>query len=148
MRLLVPSLAAVAVAALLSAPPAVAETPHGNFELRIQGRYDFHTWIWALAGCNSGGEGDCVFVQSIPQPVARAYPYSGDAQLTDGRYTLAVDVPDGLRCGNVYYGTTIPTHDVYSWDAVTRVGVLTSSFGAGCDGRPGTLTYPFTLSLM
>jgi hypothetical protein len=127
------------------APHAVAETPHGNFELHIQGRYDFHTWIWALAGC----DGDCVHVQAIPQPNAKAFPYSGDAHLVDGRYTLVVDVPDGLRCGNVYYGPVIPTHDVYSWDAVTRSGTLSSSFAAGCDGAPGaTLTYPFDLALM
>lgn len=139
-------LLALVVAGTLAtgAPPAGADTPHGNFELRLDGRYDFHTWIWALARC----DGDCVHVQAIPQPVAHAFPYSGDAHLEDGRYVLAVDVPDGLRCGNVYYGATIPTHDVYSWDAITRVGVLTSSFDAGCDGAPGTLTYPFTLSLM
>ena len=131
-------------AVVLAAPAAHADTPHGNFELRIEGRYDFHTWIWALAHC----DGDCVFVQAIPQPVARAFPYSGDAHLADGRYTLAVYVPDGLRCGNIYYGTTIPTRDVYTWDAVTRVGTLTSSFDAGCDGRPGVLTYPFSLVLM
>lgn len=129
---------------VLAAPPALADTPHGNFALHLDGRYDFHTWIWVLASC----DGDCVFVQAIPQPVARAFPYAGDAWLADGRYTLAVDVPDGLRCGNVYYGTTIPTHDVYTWDATTRDGVLTSSFDAGCDGKPGTLTYPFSLSLM
>lgn len=134
----------VVCASLLGATPAVADTPRGNFELRLEGRYDFHTWIWALASC----DGDCVRVQAIPQPIARAFPYAGDARLADGRYTLTVDVPDGLRCGNIYYGTTIPTHDVYSWDATTRIGVLTSSFDAGCDGKPGTLTYPFSLSLM
>lgn len=128
----------------LSAPSAYADTPHGNFELHIDGRYDFHTWIWALASC----DGDCVHVQAIPQPIAKAFPYTGDAQLANGRYTLTVNVPDGLRCGNLYYGPTISTHDVYSWDATTRVGVLTSTFDAGCDGRPGTLTYPFTLTLM
>jgi hypothetical protein len=60
---------------------------------------------------------------------------------------LTVDVPDGLRCGDVYYGPVIPTHDVYSWDATTLAGYLDSSFAAGCNGAPpGTYTYPFTLS--
>ena len=144
MRSLVIILLAVCTPAL-AAPPALADTPHGNFELRLQGRYDFHTWIWALASC----DGDCVHVQAIPQPVARAFPYSGDAQLTEGRYTLAVDVPDGLRCGNVYYGPVIPTRDIYSWDATTLQGTMESSFATGCDGAPGgTFSYPFTLSLM
>lgn len=57
----------VVCASLLGATPAVADTPHGNFELRLEGRYDFHTWIWALASC----DGDCVRVQAIPQPIAR-----------------------------------------------------------------------------
>ena len=58
------------------------------------------------------------------QPVAKAFNYVGDAQLVNGRYTLTVDVPDGLRCGNIYYGPTIPTHDVYTWDATTLAGSL------------------------
>ncbi|PRC54125.1 hypothetical protein C6A85_50340, partial [Mycobacterium sp. ITM-2017-0098] len=72
--------------------------------------------------------------------------YVGDARVVDDRYTLSVDVPDGLRCGNVYYGLVIPTRDVYSWGAVSLQGTLTSSFAAGCDGAPGgAFTYPFSL---
>lgn len=79
-------------------------------------------------------------------PVAKAFEYTGTAHLADGRYTLAVDVPDGLRCGNVYYGPIIATHDVYSWDAASLQGTLTSSFASGCDGTPGgAFSYPFSL---
>lgn len=129
-------------AALVSPVRAQADTPYGNFELRIDGRYDFHTWLWVISRC----DGQCVTVQAVPQPIAKAFPYRGTAQLADGRYTLTVDVPDGLRCGNVYYGPVIPTRDVYSWDATTRSGTLESSFAVGCDGAPGgTFTYPFKL---
>ncbi|MCV7221624.1 hypothetical protein [Mycolicibacterium elephantis] len=129
-------------AALVSPVTAQADTPYGNFELRIDGRYDFHTWLWVISRC----DGQCVTVQAVPQPIAKAFPYRGTAQLADGRYTLTVDVPDGLRCGNVYYGPVIPTRDVYSWDATTRSGTLESSFAVGCDGAPGgTFTYPFQL---
>ncbi|KUI38019.1 hypothetical protein AU197_09480 [Mycobacterium sp. IS-1590] len=131
------------VAALFTPGLAHAETAYGNFHLVIEGRYDFHTWLWAVSRC----QGDCVHVQAIPQPIAKAFAYSGDAHLADGRYTLTVDVPDGLRCGNVYYGPVIPTRDVYSWDAATRSGTLESSFATGCDGAPGgTFTYPFSLA--
>ncbi|KUI01505.1 hypothetical protein AU189_12560 [Mycolicibacterium acapulense] len=130
------------VAALITPGAAQADTPYGNFHLVIDGRYDFHTWLWAISRC----PGDCLHIQAIPQPNAKAFPYNGDAQLVDGRYTLTVDVPDGLRCGNVYYGPVIPTRDVYSWDAATRSGILESSFATGCDGAPsGTFTYPFSL---
>ncbi|MBS1692282.1 MAG: hypothetical protein JST91_08680 [Actinobacteria bacterium] len=135
----------LAAAALVVAPDARAAPLYGNFELRIPDRYDFHTWAWAIRTCVSNAE-DCVFVNSIPMPIAKAYEYRSEAYLADGRYTLTVDVPDGLRCGNVYYGPIIPTRDVYTWDAVTLQGTLESSFAAGCDGAPGgTFTYPFTL---
>ena len=125
-------------------PPALARADMhiGNYNLIIPDRTDFHTWIWTISYCSGG----CVQVNAVAQPVARAFTYKGDAALGDGHYTLAVDVPDGLRCGNVYYGSTIATHDVYTWDATTLGGTLSSAFDAGCDGRPGTLNYPFTLT--
>ena len=91
---------------------------------------------------------DCVWVSAIPQPVAKAFNYQNEARLVDGHYSISVDDPFGLRCGNLYYGPTSPTHDVYTWDATTLAGTLTSSFDAGCDGAPGTLTYPFSLVRM
>jgi hypothetical protein len=134
---------AIALAAAWLPPTAHADMNVGNYNLNIEGRYDFHTWVWNLIGC----PGPCVRVIGIAQPNAKAFNYRGDAHLADGRYTLVVDVPDGLRCDNIYYGPTIPTHDVYSWDAVTLAGSLQSSFDAGCDGTPGgTFDYPFTLT--
>lgn len=139
-------LAAMTIIGSFHAPTANAEMKYGNYELRVTGRYDFHTWAWAVSRCRAA---DCIQINAIPMPVARAFEYSGNAQLKDGRYTLTVDVPDGLRCGNVYYGSTVPTRDVYSWDAATLQGTLTSSFSAGCDHSPGgVFTYPFTLARM
>nr|WP_234793958.1 hypothetical protein [Mycolicibacillus koreensis] len=134
-----------AVSAAVSAPVAHAGPMYGNYQLLIPERYDFHTWTWATARCVPTAD-DCVHISAIPMPIAKAFEYRTDAHLVDGRYTLAVDVPDGLRCGNVYYGPIIATHDVYSWDAATLQGTLESSFAAGCDGTPGgTRTYPFSL---
>src|SRR4051794_28698157 len=136
--------ALVVAGAAVPAPAAHADMQFGNYNLNIGDRYDFHTWIWAITRCAGG----CVTVSGLPQPVARAFHYQGTAPLADGHYTLAIDVPDGLRCGNAYYGPVVATHDVYTWDAVTLYGSLQSSFDAGCDGLPGTLTYPFTLTRM
>ena len=144
---------ALTVAAVALAPVARAESL-GNYDLQIQGRYDFHTWVWAFSPCSvsaqsMGTRSECVHVLAIARPVAKAFDYHGDAQLAEGRYTLTVDVPDGLRCGDIYYGPTIPTHDTYSWDSTTLAGSLESSFATGCDGAPaGTYTYPFTLVRM
>lgn len=136
---------AVAVAA---SPPAHAAMPFGNFSMVIPQRHDFHTWAWAVASCVPAAA-DCVYINAIPMPIAKAFEYRGQAYLADGRYTLTVDIPDGLRCGNVYYGPVIPTRDVYSWDAVTLQGTVESSFAAGCGGAPaGTFSYPFSLVRM
>jgi len=137
--------AALAVATLVGPPSSQAEAFFANYQLIIPERYDFHTWTWAVTHCIPSAE-NCATVNAIPMPVAKAFEYVGDAHLAEGRYTLTVDVPDGLRCGNVYYGPVVPTRDVYSWDAVTLQGILTSSFAGGCDGAPGgAFTYPFSL---
>ena len=145
-----------ASAAVALAPVALADVRNRQLQPRTsQGRYDFHTWavgdlaMQVHAGASLKSPEGCAHVSAIAMPVAKAFGYEGDALLANGRYTLTVDVPDGLRCGDVYYGPTIPTHDVYSWDATTLAGVLDSSFATGCDGAPaGTYTYPFTLSRM
>ena len=136
------------------AAPAQAMFP-GNYNLYMPDRRDFHTWIFSMTTyCpNPDGSGlrfaDCLNVIPIPQPVAKASSQRADAWLRDGRYTMIIDDPFGLRCGDIYYGPVIPTHDVYTWDANTLAGEMVSTFDAGCDGAPGgTLTYPFTLSRM
>src|SRR6202012_1051997 len=65
-------------------PSAHADINVGNYDLNIQGRYDFHTWVWNLTDCS----GSCVHVLGIARPNARAFNYQGDAHLADGRYTL------------------------------------------------------------
>jgi hypothetical protein len=142
----------LAATALISAPPASAMNL-GNYALNMPDRRDFHTWILsAVSPCRNPDNSkrqDCINVLTVPQPVAKAAYTNADAFLVDGRYTMALDDPFGLRCGDIYYGPTIPTHDVYTWDATTLAGEMVSSFAAGCDGAPGgSLTYPFTLARM
>ncbi len=135
----------LAAGTVVPAAPAQAAPFFANYSLNVEGRYDFHTWTWAVTYCIPAAP-DCAHIKAIPMPIAKAFEYSGDARLADGRYTMTVDVPDGLRCGNVYYGPIIPTRDVYEWDAETLRGTLTSSFAAGCDGAPGgAFSYPFSL---
>jgi hypothetical protein len=140
--------AVVTPLAVALAPAAHAGTLMiGNYSANVDGRYDFHTWIWSISSCAPpDGVGQCANVSANPMPIAKAFQWYAQARQADGRYTLTVDVPDGLRCGDVYYGPVIPTRDVYNFDAVTLTGTLQSSFADGCDGAPGgTLTYPFSL---
>ncbi|MGY4708341.1 hypothetical protein ACXDF8_02005 [Mycolicibacterium sp. CBM1] len=140
---------ALTAAALGLAPAASAELWPDNYNMIIPDRRDFHTWVWAATPCPPAIEFSptCVRVSANPAPIAKAYPWYGIATLTNGQYSMTVDVPDGLRCGDIYYGPVIPTHDVYTWDATTLSGTLQSSFDAGCDGAPGgTFSYPFWLT--
>lgn len=144
---------AVLVSTSVTVAPPAAAMFLGNYALTIPDRRDFHTWIWsALTPCqNPQGDRipDCVNIVTLPQPVAKAVYTHADAYLVDGRYTMTIDDPFGLRCGDIYYGPTVPTHDVYSWDATTLAGEMVSTFDTGCDGAPGgTLTYPFNLTRM
>ncbi|MBO0884237.1 MAG: hypothetical protein J2P17_28700 [Mycobacterium sp.] len=112
----------------------------GNYELQTP-RDPGHSWLWAVRPCQSPSP-DCVHVQAVPRPNGQAAPYNGDAQLVNGRYTMTVDVPDGVRCV-VYF---LPSRDTYSWDALTLAGSVDSTFDAGCGGTPGgTATSPFSL---
>ncbi|BBZ32575.1 hypothetical protein [Mycolicibacterium confluentis] len=143
---------ALAAAAVSVAPPANAMY-FGNYNLHIPERRDFHTWVFsAVQPCKDAAADvipDCTRVVTIPQPIAKAAYITADAWLVDGRYTMTIDDPFGLRCGDIYYGPVIPTHDVYSWDATTLTGEMVSTFDAGCDGAPGgSLTYPITLTRM
>lgn len=139
--------AALAAAALVCAPAAGARLTAGHYNVFVDGRYDFHKWIFTFSSCNPPDPVDvCANVSANPQPIAKAYQWYGTAHQANGTYTLTVDVPDGLRCGNVYYGPVIPTRDVYTWDAVTLTGTLQSSFATGCDNTPGgTFTYPLRM---
>ncbi|MFM9035938.1 MAG: hypothetical protein ACKOQ4_16935 [Mycobacterium sp.] len=133
--------------AVALAPAAGAGLMAGHYNAIIEGRYDFHTWIFTFTSCNPPDSVDvCANVSANPMPIAKAFQWYAQAHQAGGTYTMTVDVPDGLRCGNVYYGPVLPTRDVYTWDAVTLRGTLQSSFEAGCDNSPGgAFTYPFSL---
>lgn len=148
LRGLAPSiLAALTASAVVCAPTANAGLMPGHYNAWIDGRYDFHTWIFTFTSCNPPDSVEfCANVSANPMPIAKAFQWYAQAYQSGGTYTMTVDVPDGLRCGNVYYGPVIPTHDVYTWDAVTLTGTLQSTFAVGCDNAPGgTRTYPLRL---
>ncbi|MBO0678071.1 hypothetical protein JRC04_11395 [Mycolicibacterium sp. S2-37] len=139
-------------AALVGAPQASAMSL-GNYNLHIPDRRDFHTWVLSLVSpCRNDDNSkrtDCIDAMTMPQPIAKAVYTKAEAWLVDGRYTMVIDDPFGLRCGDIYYGPTIPTHDVYTWDTTTLAGQLVSTFNVGCDGAPGgQRIYPLFLTRM
>jgi len=144
----------IAVAAAAFAPAANAEMQIGNYEV-LNNRWTDHMWVWAVwAKCS--GDQNCgtpdedpamaltirtLDVLAIPT-LSKSQWFRQDAFYSDSRYTLTVDVPDGVRC----IGFNLPSHDVYSWDAKTLAGTIVSTYDAGCYGaQGGTATYPFSL---
>jgi hypothetical protein len=125
----------------------------GNYEV-VTDRWNDHSWIWSVM--HSCGAPDCgtyfedpviapatetLNVRAIPRPL-KSQAFQQSAFFADGQYTLTVDVPDGVRC----IGYNLPSHDVYTWDAVSLVGSIESSSASGCYGGPGGIeTHPFAL---
>jgi hypothetical protein len=132
--------AALTAAATVVAPPAQAGMQLGNYDV-LTNRYTQASWAWMVALCIPEKSADCIEVSGISR--LKYYDeYSGRAYLVNGRYTMTVDVPDGLRC----IGQVLPTRDTYSWDAVTLAGTIDSVYDVGCfNGPPGTQFWTFAL---
>ncbi|MGV0045639.1 hypothetical protein ACRU43_19840 [Mycobacterium colombiense] len=131
---------ALAMVALTVTPSAHADMLYANYHVDTN-RDPGHFWIWSINPCVQATPG-CLQVYATPQPNGQAAPYRGIANLSNGRYTMAVDDPFGVRCVVQFF----PSHDVYSWDAVTLAGQVDSTFDTGCGGGPGgSASYPFSL---
>jgi hypothetical protein len=131
---------ALTAATVALAPTATAGMLVGNYEVHTT-RDPGHSWLWEVRPCRYPTP-DCVHVQGTPRPNGQAVPWDTDAHLANNRYTMVVDIPDGVRCV-VYF---LPSHDTYSWDATTLEGSVDSVYDASCGGGPGgTVSYPFSL---
>jgi hypothetical protein len=136
---------AIATAFLVAAEAVIAPQAHagmlsGNYDV-LTNRYTQASWVWFVTTCANPAP-DCVYVSAAPRLKFYAY-YQGDAHIVDGRYTLTVDVNDGLRC---LPGYSMPTRDTYTWDPVTLAGEINSVYDVGCfGGPPGTQYWTFAL---
>jgi hypothetical protein len=131
---------ALSAAAALLASPANAMMNLGNYDV-LTNRYTYASWIWFVTRCQPVTT-ECIHVFANPRLKFYNY-YDGEAHLVDGRYTLTVDVSDGLEC---LPGNTMPTHETWSWDEVTLAGTIESNFDVGCfGGPPGSQSWTFAL---
>jgi hypothetical protein len=133
--------ATLTAAAAVLAPSARAGMQLGNYDV-LTNRYTQASWAWFVSACETSLPPDCLDISAIPRLKFYAY-YDGDAHLVNGRYTLTVDVNDGLRC---LPGYSMPTRDTYSWDEVSLAGTIESVYNVGCfNGPPGTQFWTFAL---
>jgi hypothetical protein len=138
MKLAIATTVLVAAASVLS-PPANAYTL-GNYDV-LTNRYERASWVWTLYPCQVASP-DCLYISAAPRLKFYAY-YDGTAHMVDGRWTMNIEVPDGLQC---LPGYAMPTHDVYSWDERTMAGTIESNYDVGCfNGPPGSQFWTFAL---
>src|SRR5689334_17338654 len=102
--------ALIAAAVVGAAPASAAEMKVGNYEV-LTDRWNDHAWIWSVThSCNDDPECGTYFVDpilapatvnlnviAIPRPL-KSQRFQQTAFYADGRYTLTVDVIDGVRC--------------------------------------------------
>jgi hypothetical protein len=144
MKLVRTAVAMIAGAVLMStatllAPPASAMRI-GNYDL-LTNRYDRASWLWYVSLCIPEKQPDCALVSARPRLKFYDY-YENKAYLKDGKWTLVVDVSDGLRCP----GYNLPTHETYIWDDATLAGTIDSRYDVGCfNGPPGSQFWTFAL---
>jgi hypothetical protein len=131
---------ALTAAAAVLAPPAQAMMPLGNYDV-LTNRYERASWFWAVYPCEVVSA-DCLYISAVPRLKFYNY-YDGVAHLVDGRYTLNVDVSDGLQC---LPGYAMPTHETWSWDEHTLAGTVESNYDVGCfNGPAGSQSWTFAL---
>ena len=75
--------------------------------------------FWAVYPCQPAAP-DCLKISAAPRLKFYAY-YDGTAHLANGRWTLTVDVSDGLQC---LPGYAMPTRETWTWDEATLAGTI------------------------
>jgi hypothetical protein len=120
-----------AVAALILAGPAAADTSPLNGTYAVDGGDDdFYTTFssnCATEGCKAN--------------IASNRGWTSIATMTNGRWNFTVTKPDGIVCAD---GSYAPVSILYSIDAATLSGILTTDSNGECPG--GQITQaPFQL---
>ena len=89
------AMAALTALALGLAAPAGARMQVGHYNAIVEGRYDFHTWLFSFSSCDPPTPLDtCAMVSANPMPIAKAFQWYGQAHQANGTWTLVVDVPE------------------------------------------------------
>ena len=79
-------------AALTVAPTAHAGLQIGHYNAYIDGRYDFHTWIFTFVSrAPPTAPAECARVSANPMPIAKAFQWYATAHQANGVYRLVVD---------------------------------------------------------
>ncbi|OBK79691.1 hypothetical protein [Mycobacterium sp. 1164985.4] len=115
----------------------------------LSGTYTYHSDTgrvntWVITPCGSG----CADVAVTPVTDTRVTPYGGRALLDNGRWNMAVQYAQAIRCKPPNDSVTVPGTVAFSFDAVTLEGTAVNTQDAAACGDPAGATYQsgFTLT--
>ena len=119
------------------ASPAWADDFSGTYTID----YGESTGTWTVIPCEDDAPFvQCVHVSEFGTPLA---PWQADAHWSVGSWSLFVERPDVLECGD---GTSHPARATYSLDAATLSGYISIFDDAVCGDEPRTLYAPISLT--
>ncbi|MGV0835998.1 hypothetical protein [Mycolicibacterium thermoresistibile] len=130
------SISGAAIAAVGLAAPAGADGFTGTYEFATEDE----SATWTVVPCGHESPAPCAYVM---QSGGDMEPWSADAYLYIGYWTLRVERPDAIVCDN---GETFPARTTYSWDAVTNEGWVSARDEGVCGDEPHSVAAPFTLT--
>jgi hypothetical protein len=136
-RGIAPTIIVAGVGAVGFASPAWADDVSGTYTIDY-GRGN--TATWTVTPCDGESFIPCARVAESGAPLA---PWSAQAALSVGSWTLFVDRPDAIPCND---GSNHAGRATYSWNAVTLSGSVSVYDDKVCGDEAHTLYAPFTLT--
>lgn len=98
---------------------------------------------WVITPCGPGCAD--VAVTAVTDP--RVAPYGGRALLDNGRWGMAVQYAEAVRCKPPNDNVTVPGTVVFAFDAATLNGTAVNTQSAPACGDPAEVTYQSGFSL-
>lgn len=141
-------IAAVSVA-LGSAGTASADGPIQPSPGELSGTYRYESDTgrvntWVITPCGPG----CADVAVTPVTDPRVMPYGGRALLNSGRWDMAVEYAEAVRCKPPNDTVTVPGTVAFSFEAATLDGTAVNIQKVAACGDPADAAYQTGFSLV
>jgi len=131
-----------------SAGTASADGPLQSSPGELSGTYTYESDTgrvntWVITPCGPG----CADVAVTPVTDPRVKPYGGRALLNNGRWGMAVQYAEAVRCKPPNDNVTVPGTVVFAFEADTLNGTAVNTQSAPACGDPAEVTYQSNFSL-
>jgi hypothetical protein len=134
--------------ALGSSGTASADGPVQQSPGELSGTYTYESDTgrvntWVITPCGPG----CADVAVTPVTDPRVVPYGGRALLDNGRWGMAVQYAEAVRCKPPNDNVTVPGTVVFAFDPATLDGTAVNTQSVPACGDPAEVTYESGFSL-